>query len=264
MMSGRLSWLILLTWSVLAFGAFFFSPDIESIHLQGILESPSSEFLLGQDDLGRSILPRLVYGAQISLMVAISVTLASSCIGIFIGALSAWVGGPLDHFMVRLIDSFMAFPGILLAIALAGLMGPGISNLVIALSVVGWVGFARLTRAQVLSLKSREHVYAARAMGVGDSKIIVRHLLPLIAAPLLIEATFSIANIVIAEAGLSFLGIGIQPPEASWGNMIRDGSRYLLVAPHMVLIPGLALASLVYSINVIGDQLRDRLDQKSY
>jgi peptide/nickel transport system permease protein len=159
-----------------------------------------------------------------------------------------------------LIDIFLAFPGILLAIALAGLLGPGIDNVVIALTVVGWVGYARLSRAQVLSLKHREHVMAAEALGTRKHRIMLRHLLPLMSAPLIIEATFGVAAVVIAEAGLSFLGLGVQPPGASWGAMIRDGTRYLLVAPHMVLAPGMAIFIVVLSVNLLGDRLRDHLD----
>jgi len=161
---------------------------------------------------------------------------------------------------VLVIDIFIAFPGILLAIALAGLLGPGITNAVIALSVVGWVGFARLARAQTLTVKHREHVDAARVLGTGILRIAFRHLLPLISAPLIIEATFAIAGTVIAEASLSFLGLGVQPPDASWGSMIRDGTRYMLVAPHMVLAPGLAIFLVVLSINLLGDRLRDKMD----
>jgi peptide/nickel transport system permease protein len=162
--------------------------------------------------------------------------------------------------VVQIIDIFLAFPGILLAIALAGIMGPGIENVVIALSTVGWVGYARLTRAQVLSVKQREHIQAAVALGSSSRTIFYKHLLPLILAPIIIDASFGIAGIVIAEAGLSFLGLGVQPPEASWGSMIRDGARYLLVAPHMVLVPGIALMLVVLAVNLMGDRLRDYFD----
>ena len=162
--------------------------------------------------------------------------------------------------IVRIIDIFIAFPGILLAIALAGLLGPGIANAVIALAVVGWVGFARLARAQTLTVKHREHIDAARSLGTGRWRIGARHLLPLITAPLIVEATFGIASVVIAEASLSFLGLGVQPPAASWGSMIRDGTRYMLVSPHMVLAPGLAILLVVLSINLLGDRLRDWMD----
>jgi len=253
---------IIVFWLLIAIAGILQPPDITHIDLQGMLQAPTTEHLLGQDDLGRSQLARLVYGARISLLVAVAVTLATAILGIFIGAIAGWVGGAVDHLLLRLIDVFMAFPGILLAMALAGILGPGISNLIIALSVVGWVSFARLTRAQVFAMKNREHVLAARSMGVLPHVIVLRHVLPLISAPLIVEATYAMASVIIAEAGLSFLGIGIQPPEASWGLMIRDGSRYLLIAPHMVLVPGLALASLVFAVNSLGDVLRDRNDSK--
>jgi peptide/nickel transport system permease protein len=160
-------------------------------------------------------------------------------------------------------DVFLAFPGLLLAIALAGLLGPGIGNLVLALALVGWVGFARLARSQVLSLKRREHVTAARALGTRSARVLLRHLLPLISAPLIVEASFAVAAVVVAESGLSFLGLGVQPPDASWGSMIRDGVRYMLVAPHLVLAPGAALFTVVLSVNLWGDRLRDHLDVRT-
>lgn len=210
------------------------------IALEKILHSGDANAWLGYDDLGRSLSERLMHGAYTSFMVTFGVIIVSLFIGTSIGVLSAYLGGHWDHFIVRVIDVFMAFPGILLAIALAGLMGPGITNVIIALSVVSWVGYARLSRAQVMAIKQREHVQSARALGASHTRIIRLHILPLIMAPLLIEFTFGIASVVIAEAGLSFLGLGVQAPEASWGSMIRDGSQYLLMAPHMVLVPGLA------------------------
>lgn len=254
--------LILLLWPVLIVVGFLIELHPEAIHLPGILQPPGVDSLLGRDDLGRPVLDRLIAGAQTSLLVAVSVTFIVALTGILVGAVSAWFGNTVDRLVVRIIDVFMAFPGILLAIALAGVLGPGLNNLVIALSLVGWVGFARLTRAQVLVLKHRDHVLAARALGTPTTVVIMRHLVPLVSAPLVVEATFTMASVIIAEAGLSFLGIGIQPPEASWGNMIKEGSRYLLVAPHLVLVPGISLALLVLSINILGDQLRDRMDHR--
>jgi len=177
--------------------------------------------------------------------------------------MAAWFGGWWDKATVLVIDIFIAFPGILLAIALSGLMGPGIMNAVVALSVVGWVGFARLARAQTLTVKHREHVTAAQALGTDTVSIAIHHILPLIMAPLVIEATFAIAGTVIAEAGLSFLGLGVQAPDPSWGSMIRDGARFMLVAPHMVLAPGMAILLVVLSINLLGDSLRDKMDVRS-
>ena len=255
---------ILIIWLLLAVLGPWLPLQPNQINLPSILHPPSTTVWLGYDDLGRPILDRLIMGARTSFFVAFWVILLSLLVGTLIGSLSGWVGGYLDLFMVRLIDVFLAFPGILLAIALSGLLGPGIENVVFALSVVGWVGFARLARAQTLSLKHREHVLAALALGAKTPRILRYHVLPLIIAPLTIEATFGIAGVVIAEAGLSFLGLGVQPPAASWGSMIRDGTSYMLVAPHMVLAPGITLILIVLSVNLLGDQLRDRLDVKAY
>ena len=259
-MGLRFSLFVLAAWLVLAVGGTWLPLDPYHIDLQRILAPPGDGAWLGCDDLGRPLWDRLVVGARHSLFIAAAVVGISLLVGTFIGAMSAYLGGWLDHATVRVIDIFLAFPGILLAIALAGIMGPGLDNLVIALSIVGWVGFARLARAQVLSLKGREHVQAAVSLGAGRLRILRRHLLPLIAAPLIVEATFAVAGIVIAEAGLSFLGLGIQPPEPSWGSMIREGTRYMLVSTHMVLVPGLALMLVVLAVNMLGDRLRDRLD----
>ena len=228
-----------------------------------ILAPPGSAQWLGADDVGRPVLDRLLVGARTSFWVACWVVGLSLAVGTLAGSLAGYLGGAWDRVLVLVMDIFMAFPGILLAIALAGLLGPGIGNLVFALTLVGWVGYARLARAQVLSVKGREHVLAARALGARTPRIVLRHLLPLISAPLLVEATFGVAAVVVAESGLSFLGLGVQPPDASWGSMIRDGVRYLLVAPHLVLAPGMALFLVVLSVNLLGDGLRDRLDVRT-
>jgi peptide/nickel transport system permease protein len=251
---------IISLWALTAFIGPLLPISPNQIELTHILLPPGQEVLLGADDLGRSIAARILAGAQTSFIVACWVVVISTILGTVIGTFSGFLGGTWDLIVVRIIDIFLAFPGILLAIALAGILGPGIENVVIALSIVGWVGYARLARAQVLSLKHREHVQAAIALGAGTGRIIFRHLLPLIMAPLIVEASFGVAGIVIAEAGLSFLGLGVQPPGASWGSMIRDGARYLLVAPHMVIVPGIALMLVVLSVNLLGDRLRDKLD----
>jgi peptide/nickel transport system permease protein len=233
------------------------------IHLPEILQPPGAGAVLGYDDLGRPVLDRLLVGARVSFFVALAVVALSLTLGSLIGAAAGYLGGAVDRITVRVIDLFLAFPGILLAIALAGVMGPGIDNLVIALSVVGWVGYARLVRAQVLSLKRREHVTAALALGSSRRFIVLRHLLPLCLAPLIVEASVGMAAVVVAEAGLSFLGLGVQPPQPSWGSMIRDGTGYLLVAPHLVLAPGIAVSLVVLAVNLLGDRLRDRLDVRA-
>lgn len=234
-----------------------------AIDLPGILAKPGAGSLLGNDDLGRPVFDRLLAGARTSLIVGLGVVVLSSLLGVLVGGVAALAGGWVDLLLVRVIDVFLAFPGILLAIALAGIMGPGIDNVIIALAAVGWVGYARLARAQMLSLRERDHVTAALALGARPGRILRLHLLPLAVAPLIVEATFGIAGAVIAEAGLSFLGLGVQPPDASWGSMIRDGVGYMLVAPHLVLAPGVAIVLVVLSVNLLGDEVRDRLDVRT-
>lgn len=230
------------------------------IHLDLILAKPSFRHLFGFDDLGRDIFPRLLAGAKVSLLVVALVTSITATVGIMLGLVSGYYGGWLDRTLMQMTDVFLAFPGILLAIAFAAVLGAGLSNLILALCITSWVGYARLTRAQVLSLRQRQHVMAAESLGASTPRIMIKHMLPLLAAPLLVEATYSMAGLVIAEASLSFLGLGIQAPNASWGAMLRDGVRYMLIAPHYVLAVGLSLMSLVLAVNVLGDRLRDYLD----
>ena len=261
-MSRHLPLGVLLFWIVAGLIAPWAGLHPDDIHLQQLLSPPHAGAWLGQDDLGRDILARLLAGAGISLTVAAVVTLVTFTIGSTIGLLSGYFGGWLDRALMQVTDVFLAFPGILLAIAFAAVLGPGLGNLILALCLTSWVGYARLSRAQALSLRERQHVLAARSLGASTLRILLRHMLPLLAAPLLVELTFSIASLVIAEASLSFLGLGIQAPHASWGAMLRDGVRYLLVAPHYVLATGLSLMSLVLAVNVLGDRLRDRWDVK--
>jgi peptide/nickel transport system permease protein len=254
--------IVLLFWLTAAVVAPWLGFQPDAIDLGHILDAPSLSAVLGTDDLGRDILARLIAGAGVSLTVAGLVTLATLTFGTAIGLVAGYYGGWVDRGLMHVTDVFLAFPGILLAIAFAAVLGPGINNLILALCLTSWVGYARLTRAQALSLRGRQHVLAAQVLGASTPRILLRHMLPLLAAPLLVEATFSIASLIIAEASLSFLGLGIQPPHASWGSMLRDGVRYLLVAPHYVLAAGLSLMSLVLAVNVLGDTLRDTLDVK--
>ena len=251
---------ILLLWAMAALLAPLLPLHPNQVDLPRILAGPETGLWLGGDELGRSVFDRLLLGARSSFLVAAGVVSISAVVGSLLGTLAAYRGGLADQLLVRVIDIFLAFPGILLAIALAGVLGPGLQNLVIALSLVGWVGYARLARAQVLSLKHRDHIAAAVALGRKRFPIIRHHLLPLILAPLIVEATFGIAGIVIAEAGLSYLGLGVPPPAASWGGMIQEGARYMLVAPHLVIAPGVAILLVVLAVNLVGDRLRDRLD----
>lgn len=262
-MKRGLAGLVVVVWGLAALAAPLLPIAPDHIELARILDAPAVDAPFGHDELGRPLLGRVTAGARVSFLVAALVVSVSVVLGTAIGTLSAWLGGGLDHVVTRIIDVFLAFPGILLAIALSGILGPGILNVVLALAAVGWVGFARLARAQTLSAKRREHVVAAVALGAGTARVLVRHVLPVIAAPLIVEGTFAVAGVVIAEAGLSFLGLGVQPPAASWGSIIREGTRYMLVAPHLVVIPGLVLMAVVLSVNLLGDRLRDRLDVRS-
>ncbi|MFM1912030.1 MAG: Glutathione transport system permease protein GsiD [Pseudomonadota bacterium] len=251
---------VLVFWVLAAIVANLVGFQPNQIHLDLILAKPSFGHLFGFDDLGREILPRLLAGAQVSLLVVVLVTTITASVGVMLGLVSGYYGGWVDRTLMQITDVFLAFPGILLAIAFAAVLGAGLSNLILALCVTSWVGYARLTRAQVLSLRQRQHVMAAESLGASTLRIMLKHMLPLLAAPLLVEATYSMASLVIAEASLSFLGLGIQAPNASWGAMLRDAVRYMLIAPHYVLAVGLSLMSLVLAVNVLGDRLRDYLD----
>lgn len=231
-----------------------------AIDLNSILSSPSVANLLGSDDLGRSILARLLRGVEVSFIVAMVVTVVTMTIGVFIGLIAGFYGGKVDRILMQITDIFLAFPGILLAISFAAVLGPGLGNLIIALCLTGWVSYARLTRGQTLGLRNRQHVQAAESLGASVPRLILLHILPLLASVLVVEATYSLASVMIAEASLSFLGLGIQSPNASWGAMLRDAVRYMLVAPHYVLIVGLSLMSLIMAINLGGDYLRDKWD----
>jgi peptide/nickel transport system permease protein len=253
---------VLLFWLAAVVIANLFDLQPDAIHLGRILGSPGSHAMLGNDDLGRDVLARILNGAQISLTIAVLVTCVTITSGTMLGLAAGYFGGWMDRLLMHVTDIFLAFPGILLAIAFAAVLGPGLNNLLLALCLTSWVGYARLTRVQALALRGRQHVIAAQSLGASASRIMFRHMLPLLAAPLLVEATYSIAGLVIAEASLSFLGLGIQAPHASWGAMLRDGVRYMLVAPHYVLAVGISLMSLVLAVNVLGDTLQARLNIK--
>jgi peptide/nickel transport system permease protein len=253
-------WMIVLAAWV---AAIAFAPMLRAraitIHLEQMFAPFSWSLPLGADDLGRSVAARVIGGAALSCPLAVVVVIMTVTLGTAFGVACGWRGGAFDVLGTRLIDVFMAFPGFLLAIALAGLLGPGLSNVVVALSAVGWVGYARLARAQTLSLKTREHVLVARTLGTSDTVILIRHVLPLMAAPLLVESVFGFAAVIAQEAGLSFLGLGAPPPTPAWGVMLRDAAQFLLIAPHLLLGPGGAILSLLLAVQAAGEWLRRRL-----
>lgn len=238
--------------------------DPAHLDLSHRMLAPGFGHPFGTDELGRDILSRILYGARISLIVAVSVVTLSLGVGLIAGALSGFYGGVTDIVLnVYVSNAFLALPGILLAIAFVAFLGPGLVNLILALSLSGWVAYARLVRAQVMAVREREFIEAARALGASDLRILARHILPNILQPLIVQAAVGMAGAVLAEATLSFLGLGIPAPAASWGGMLNDARSHLFDSPHMVVFPALAVMLAVLSFNFIGDALRDLLDPRT-
>jgi peptide/nickel transport system permease protein len=238
-----------------------YDPAAQALDLR--LEGPSWRHLLGLDELGRDLLARLLAGARLSLLVGLSVVSVSAALGMTIGGVAGYVGGRLDDVIGRLMDVLLAFPGILLAIALVAVLGPSVRNVVLALACIGWVGYARLVRGQVLKIRELEYVQAARALGAPGARVLVRHVLPGTFSAIIVQATLGMAGAIIAEASLSFLGLGVQPPAPSWGSMLDAGRSHLFDAPHLTIVPGAAIALVVLGFNFAGDALRDRLDPRA-
>ena len=233
-------------------------------NLPGRLAAPSLMHWMGTDELGRDILSRVVYGARISLTVSVCVVFSCGLIGLTIGTLGGYFGGWYDRIVnLLLINSFLSFPGILLAIAFAAFFGPGIGKVILALIITGWAGYARLARAQVLKVKELEFALAARSLGASHSRIILKHLLPNILQPVLIQATIGMAGAILAESTLSFLGLGVLAPIPSWGAMLNDARGHLFDAPHMVVFPALSVMTAVLAFNLLGDAWRDWLDPRT-
>ena len=233
-------------------------------NLPARLESPSCAHWMGTDELGRDILSRVLYGARISLLVSVCVVSGCGLIGSTMGMLAGYAGGWFDRFInLLLINAFLSFPGILLAIAFAAFLGPGIGKVILALVITGWAGYARLARAQVLKVKELEFILAARSLGASHVRLMVRHLLPNILQPILIQATIGMAGAILAESTLSFLGLGVLAPIPSWGAMLNDARGHLFDAPHMVVFPALAVMTAVLSFNLLGDAWRDWLDPRT-
>lgn len=232
--------------------------------LPGRLQPPSRTHWMGTDELGRDILSRTIYGARVSLLVSVCVVCGCGFTGLVLGMLAGYAGGWFDRFVnLLLINAFLSFPGILLAIAFAAFLGPGIDKVIFALIITGWAGYARLARAQVLKVKELEFVLAARSLGAAHPRILVRHLLPNILQPLLIQATIGMAGAILAESTLSFLGLGVLAPIPSWGAMLNDARGHLFDAPHMVIFPALAVMLAVLAFNLLGDAWRDWLDPRT-
>ena len=235
-----------------------FDPSAQQMALR--LDGPTGLHWFGLDELGRDIFTRVLYGARISLLVGIVVVSVSATAGIALGAIAGYFGGRVDEIISRVIDILLAFPGLLLAIALVAVLGPSLTNVVMALTLIGWVGYARLVRGQVLRAREFEFVQAARALGATTPRILLRHIIPTTLPAVTVQATLGMGGAILNEASLSFLGLGVQPPTPSWGTMLNYGRGHLLDAPHLTIFPGVAIAILVLGFNFLGDGLRDALD----
>jgi ABC-type dipeptide/oligopeptide/nickel transport system permease subunit len=223
---------------------------------------PSAQHWLGNDDVGRDILSRIIYGTRIALIVGIGATTIAVTIGVLVGATAGYLGGKTDFVLSRLIDTLMAFPLLALLLTLSTVFGPSLRNVVIVIGCTVWASYARVVRAEVLSLRERDFVLAARAIGTPDRQIILRHLIPNALGPVIILASLAVGGIIILESALSFLGLGVQRPTASWGTMLSDGREYLRNYPHIAVAPGIAIALTVLAFNLVGDGLRDALDPR--
>jgi peptide/nickel transport system permease protein len=235
-------------------------PAVQNLPLRLMGPTPTHPF--GLDELGRDILARVLAGARISFTVGLAVVGISATIGTLLGGVAGYFGGLVDDVISRIIDVLLAFPGLLLAIALVAVLGPSLTNVLFALTVIGWVGYARLVRGQVLRAREFEYVQAARALGASTPRILGRHVIPSTIPAVVVQATLGMAGAIIGEAALSFLGLGVQPPTPSWGTMLNGGRAHLLDAPHLTIFPGLAIALLVLGFNFLGDGLRDLADPK--
>jgi len=260
--TGKIGWGLVIALLAIALLAPHVAPhDIREQDLRVRLQPPSRAHPMGRDEFGRDVLSRLLYGARVSLRVGLTVVAICAGVGTIIGALAGYYGGWTDRIISGfLFNTLLAFPGILLALAMIAFLGPSVGNLILALSIIGWVSYARLIRGQVLKVKELDFVHAARAMGASDARILLRHILPNVVQPLIVQATLGVAGAVLAEASLSFLGLGVQEPMPSWGKMLDSGRAYLTTAPHLVIFPGLAIAVTVLAFNFAGDGLNEWLN----
>lgn len=259
---GRWAFALALLLVISAVAAPWLAPaDPAAQNLVIRLGGPSGAHWMGTDELGRDILSRVLFGARVSILVGASVVLGAGIVGLSIGSVAGYCGGWFDRLVnVVLINAFLSFPGILLAIAFAAFLGPGIGKVIFSLIVTGWAGYARLARAQILQAKEMEYVLAARSVGASPARILLRHLLPNILQPVLVQATLGMAGAILAESTLSFLGVGVLSPMPSWGAMLNDARSHLFDAPHLVVFPALAVMVAVLAFNLLGDALRDWMD----
>lgn len=244
------------------FAGYIAPHNPEKANLELRLKEPCHEYPFGTDHLGRCILSRIIFGARVSLSVGLLVVSSSLILGLTIGTLSGYYGGWLDEIVMRVVDAFLAFPSLLLALGIAGLFGAGFMNLVMALIIVDWAGYARLARSSVMAVKEQDYIKAAKGLGTGDLHVILHHVIPNVMSPLIVMATIGMGYVILSAAGLSFLGFGVQPPTPEWGSMLNEGKIYIRSAPYIMIFPGLAIMLTVLAFNYLGDELRDLLDPR--
>ena len=231
-------------------------------HLRETLQAPNAKYLLGTDEFGRDVLSRLIYGARVSLVIQFWAVMISLVIGTFLGSVSGYFGGRIDEVVMRLMDIMMAFPGILLALAIVAILGPSLTNLIVAIGINSVPGFSRVARGAVISVKKNDYVTAARAIGESDLSILFRYVLPNAISPIIVQTTMRMATVLLTAAGLGFLGLGVQPPSPEWGTMLSAARVYLRSAPHVAVIPGVTIMIVVLGFNFFGDGLQDALNPR--
>lgn len=237
--------------------------DPNLVQVEKRLLEPGKDYLMGTDGYGRDILSRVIYGARFSLSLAVAIVAANLTLGLLIGSAAGYLGGIIDEFIMRLVDLLMAFPGIILALCIVGVLGPSMQNLFIALVALGWVGYARIARGMVLSLKEQSFIEAARGLGGNGGYIIINHIIPNVVPSLIILAAMHVGHAILSIASLGFLGLGVQPPTPEWGTMLNEGKQFIFTHPHVIFFPGLAVTVTVFAFNILGDGLRDLLDPRA-
>lgn len=249
--------------TIAVFAPYLAPYDPDAIDIGQRLQWPSQDHLLGTDKFGRDVLSRIIFGARLSLLMPAIIVVISLTIGTTVGLLSGFKGGLVDSLLMRVVDIKSSFPGLLLTLAIIGMLGPGLFNAVIAMSISGWTGYARIIRGMTLSFREMEFVEAARTLGTSDSYILIKHILPNVVSPVVLLATLNMAGAILSLAGLGFLGLGAQPPTAEWGSMLSDSQGLIFSAPYLIFMPGVAIMVTVLAFNLLGDGLRDAMDPKS-
>jgi peptide/nickel transport system permease protein len=254
--------IILILAFVAVFAPYLAPYDPTELNLQECLSGPTMKHPMGTDQLGRDYLSRIIYGTRVSLTAATVVTLVSTIIGVTIGTISGYFGGVTDEILMRVVDTLLAFPSLILAIVIAGLLGPSLTNLMIAMVAIGWVSYSRIIRGSVLSVKEQDYIVSAKAIGCSNLQVTTKHIIPNVITPVIVLATLDMGYVILGLCGLSFLGLGAQPPTAEWGSMLNAGKPFMESVPCLMIFPGLMIMLTVLAFNFLGDGLRDALDPR--